>query len=78
VYHNVTRTTMSGAGDGDYTQYALLEYQDEYGVPFTFTHCWKELKDCEKGKQVEIPYFETSREEKNNIYKSSRSASFNT
>ncbi|GKA48810.1 hypothetical protein Tco_0741768 [Tanacetum coccineum] len=46
VYHNITRMAISGPGDGDYTQKALVEFQVEYEVPFTLTHCWAELKDC--------------------------------
>ncbi|GJV02511.1 hypothetical protein Tco_1336080 [Tanacetum coccineum] len=46
------KVAVSGAGDGDYTQQALLEYQAGYGVLFTLKHCWKELKDYEKWKPM--------------------------
>ncbi|GJT88325.1 hypothetical protein Tco_1070042 [Tanacetum coccineum] len=39
---------MSEAGDEDYNQQTFLAYQAKYGVPFTLTHCWKELKDYQK------------------------------
>ncbi|GJR16068.1 hypothetical protein Tco_0798720 [Tanacetum coccineum] len=35
VYDNTTQMSISGAGDGDYTQLAITEYQVKYGVPFT-------------------------------------------
>ncbi|GJZ27389.1 hypothetical protein Tco_0571642 [Tanacetum coccineum] len=60
---------VSKAEDGDYTQQTLLEYEAEYGVSFTLTHFREELKDCEKWKRVEIPYFKASRLEKNKRYK---------
>nr|GEV19054.1 hypothetical protein [Tanacetum cinerariifolium] len=59
---------VSDARDEDYTQQAFLEYEVEYGVSFTLTHCRKELNDCEKWKRVEIPYFKASRQEKNKRY----------
>nr|GEW44585.1 RNA-directed DNA polymerase, eukaryota, reverse transcriptase zinc-binding domain protein [Tanacetum cinerariifolium] len=34
-------TYTNGAGDADYLQRALIDYQAEYGVPFTLLHCWE-------------------------------------
>nr|GEV30475.1 phospholipase-like protein [Tanacetum cinerariifolium] len=62
----------------DYTQRALLEYQAEYGVPFTLLHVWAELKDGSKKEEVKLPDFEAKRQEKNKLYKSLWSSSFNT
>ena len=65
---------VSGAEDSDYTQQALLEYQDEYGTPFTLLHCWAELKDCAKWIDVEVPEFKEKKHEKSKSYKSSDSS----
>ncbi|GKD20952.1 hypothetical protein Tco_1222655 [Tanacetum coccineum] len=78
VYHNVTRRALSGSGDGDYTHLALLKYQAKSEVLFTLTHCWAELKDCEKWNEVEILDFEANEQENKKRYKSSESNSFNT
>ncbi|GKB93084.1 hypothetical protein Tco_0979221 [Tanacetum coccineum] len=69
---------MSGAGDKDYTQKTLLEYQVVYGISFTLLYVWAELKECWKWKEVEHPNFQAQRQEKNKRYKSSGSSSFNT
>nr|GEZ94453.1 hypothetical protein [Tanacetum cinerariifolium] len=79
VYDNVTRMTRSGAGDIDYRQLALTEYQAEYGILFTLIHCWKKLSYCQKFMRVKLPKFEANKAEKNKRYKSSgNSSSFNT
>ncbi|GKA03959.1 hypothetical protein Tco_0676740 [Tanacetum coccineum] len=42
VYANVMRRgPTSGAGVEDYIQKALLDYEAEYGVPFTLRPCWE-------------------------------------
>nr|GEU79188.1 hypothetical protein [Tanacetum cinerariifolium] len=33
---------LNGASDVDYLQKALIDYQAEYGVPFTLLQCWEE------------------------------------
>ena len=72
VYDNVLRRAQqSGAGNWDYTQRALDEYRDEYGVPFTLLHAWRILKDAPKWKEVELPRFEKVKQEKFKRYKSS-------
>ena len=39
AYGNVSLTVVSGAGDSDYTQQALVKYTSEYGTPITLLHC---------------------------------------
>nr|GEU38547.1 retrotransposon Orf1 [Tanacetum cinerariifolium] len=69
----------NGAGDTDYLQRALIDYQAKYGVPFTLLHCWEVLKESDKWSSREVPLFMQEREDgKNKIYKSSGSSSFNT
>ncbi|GKE60810.1 hypothetical protein Tco_1511177 [Tanacetum coccineum] len=41
VYANDVQMYTSGASDTDYLQRALIDYQAEYGVPFTLLHCWE-------------------------------------
>nr|GFB62386.1 hypothetical protein [Tanacetum cinerariifolium] len=61
-----------------YLQMALIDYQAEYGVPFTLLHCWEVLKDSEKWNSDELLAFRQEREDgKNKRYKSSGSSSFN-
>ncbi|GKE11784.1 hypothetical protein Tco_1415335, partial [Tanacetum coccineum] len=36
----------SGAGDTDYLQTTLTDYQVAYRVSFTLLHCWEVLKEC--------------------------------
>ncbi|GKC40567.1 hypothetical protein Tco_1052951 [Tanacetum coccineum] len=47
VYNNVMRKLKeSGAGDGDYFNMALLNYEAETGVLFQLRHCWEVFKEC--------------------------------
>ncbi|GJX57120.1 putative ribonuclease H-like domain-containing protein [Tanacetum coccineum] len=42
---HLEKTDMeSGARDEDYFNKALLDYEAEFGVPFTLHHCWEVLK----------------------------------
>ncbi|GKF66816.1 hypothetical protein Tco_0193333 [Tanacetum coccineum] len=38
------RRPTSGAEDEDYIQKALIDYEAEYGAPFTLRHCWEVKK----------------------------------
>ncbi|GKF33913.1 RNA-directed DNA polymerase, eukaryota, partial [Tanacetum coccineum] len=79
VYGNVILTYTSGASDTNYLQRALIDYQAEYGVPFTLLYCWEVLKESAKWSSEEVPLFMQEREDGNNKrYKSSDSSSFNT
>ncbi|GKD74882.1 ABC transporter I family member 11, chloroplastic [Tanacetum coccineum] len=64
VYDHDIQMSVSGFGDGDYTQQVITEYQVEYGVPFTLVHCWGKLKDCVKWKGVELPRIKEHGDEK--------------
>ncbi|GKB64301.1 hypothetical protein Tco_0920487 [Tanacetum coccineum] len=35
------REQASGAGDKDYFATTLLDYEAEFGIPFTLPHCWE-------------------------------------
>ncbi|GJR96600.1 hypothetical protein Tco_0268774 [Tanacetum coccineum] len=48
----LTWMALSGAEIGITPNKPLLEYQAKYGVSFTLSHCWKELKYCENWKRV--------------------------
>ncbi|GKE72453.1 hypothetical protein Tco_1534494 [Tanacetum coccineum] len=65
VYNIVTWMARHGAGDRDYTQLTLLEYQAQYGVPYTLVHCWAGLRDCHKWKKVELLNVNAKKEDKN-------------
>nr|GEX48670.1 glutathione S-transferase T3-like [Tanacetum cinerariifolium] len=79
VYANAVQMYTSGASDTDYLQMALIDYQAEYGVPFTLLHCWEFLKDSEKWNSGELLAFRQEREDgKNKRYKSSGTSSSNT
>nr|GEW27509.1 hypothetical protein [Tanacetum cinerariifolium] len=79
VYANAVQMYTSGASDTNYLRRALIDYQAEYGVPFTLLHCWEILKDSEKWNSGELPAFRQEREDgKNKRYKSSGSSSFKT
>ncbi|GKD12192.1 hypothetical protein Tco_1196599 [Tanacetum coccineum] len=42
VHDNVARMAQeSGAGDEDYFNKALLDYEAKFGLPFTLRHCWE-------------------------------------
>ncbi|GKC84203.1 RNA-directed DNA polymerase, eukaryota [Tanacetum coccineum] len=79
VYDNVYRIYRSGANDADYLQKAQIEYQVEYGVPFTLLHCWEVLKKCDKWSSVEVLEFIAQKvKKKSKRYKSSGDSSFST
>ncbi|GJY92353.1 hypothetical protein Tco_0508135 [Tanacetum coccineum] len=49
TYANVMRRAQdSGAGDEDYYNRALLDYEAEHGMQFTLLHCWEVLKGSPK------------------------------
>lgn len=49
VYNNLKRSApISGAGDEDYYNTAMLNYEADYGVHFTLRHCWEVLRKFEK------------------------------
>ncbi|GJV91040.1 hypothetical protein Tco_1538853 [Tanacetum coccineum] len=75
VHDNVARMAQeSGAGDEDYFNKALLDYEAEFGLPFTLRHCWEVLKYSPKWlKQVVPKYSKSSKKSK-----TSGSSSFNT
>ncbi|GKE11167.1 ethylene-responsive transcription factor RAP2-4-like protein, partial [Tanacetum coccineum] len=54
AFANTIRTYNSEAGDADYLQRAMIDYQVEYKVPFTLVHCWEELKECDKWNSEEV------------------------
>ncbi|GKA91685.1 ALP1-like protein [Tanacetum coccineum] len=68
---------MSGAGDEDYIQKALIHYQIDTGIPFKLRHCWEILKDHPKWQEIAIPTFNTGSEVSSKRHKSSGSSSFN-
>ncbi|GJW57422.1 hypothetical protein Tco_0104153 [Tanacetum coccineum] len=47
----------SGARDEDYFNKALLDYEAEFGVPFTLCHCCKVLRHSPKWWDQEVPKF---------------------
>ncbi|GKC92981.1 hypothetical protein Tco_1158423, partial [Tanacetum coccineum] len=55
---------VNGAGDADYIQRELIEYQVLYSVMFTLLHCWEELRKCDKWNGQEVPNFLANMEEK--------------
>ncbi|GKE60688.1 hypothetical protein Tco_1511055 [Tanacetum coccineum] len=50
-----TEAHSSGAEDGDYFAKALLDYEAEFGVPFTLHHCWEVLRHSLKWWEKEVP-----------------------
>ncbi|GKD73550.1 RNA-directed DNA polymerase, eukaryota [Tanacetum coccineum] len=67
---------MSGARDKDYLANALLDYEAEYGVPFTLRHCWEVLRKSLKWMDGEVLKFDGKKKDAKR-YKTSRSSSFN-
>ncbi|GKB38396.1 retrovirus-related pol polyprotein from transposon TNT 1-94, partial [Tanacetum coccineum] len=66
----------SGAGDEDYFNKALLDYEVESGVPFTLRHCWEILKKSPKWWEQVVPKYSNPNAAKKS--KTSGSSSFNT
>ncbi|GJR05098.1 hypothetical protein Tco_0528082 [Tanacetum coccineum] len=50
-----TADLEGGAGDEDYYNRALLDYEAETGVPFKLRHCWEVLKGSPKWMKIEVP-----------------------
>ncbi|GJZ28354.1 hypothetical protein Tco_0573001, partial [Tanacetum coccineum] len=58
VHANVLRRAqVSRAGDEYYYNKALLEYEAEFGVPFTLRHYWEVLKKSPKWWETKVPSF---------------------
>ncbi|GJS94831.1 gamma-glutamyltranspeptidase 1 [Tanacetum coccineum] len=70
------RAHDSGAGDEDYFNKALLDYEVEFGVPFTLRHCWEILKKSPKWWEQVVPKYSNPNAAKKS--KTSGSSSFNT
>ncbi|GJW18461.1 hypothetical protein Tco_0025897 [Tanacetum coccineum] len=51
-YGRRTYDMESGAGNEDYVQRAMIDYEIETGIPFKLRHCWDMLKDRPKYKLV--------------------------
>ncbi|GJS55910.1 zinc finger BED domain-containing protein RICESLEEPER 2-like protein [Tanacetum coccineum] len=66
----------SRAGDEDYFNKVLLDYEAEFGVQFTLRHYWEVLKKSPKWWEQEVPKFLNPNVAKRN--KTSGSSSFNT
>ncbi|GJY80796.1 hypothetical protein Tco_0493547 [Tanacetum coccineum] len=67
----------SRAGDEDYFNKALVDYEVEFRVPFTLRHCWEVLRHSPKWWDQEVLKFLTN---KNDAKRSKKfgSSSFNT
>ncbi|GJR85362.1 zinc finger BED domain-containing protein RICESLEEPER 2-like protein [Tanacetum coccineum] len=73
------RLKESGAGEGDYFNKALLDYEAETGVSFQLRHCWEVFKGRPKWMETEVPKFSAKSEEgSDKRYKTYGSSSFNT
>ncbi|GKA34441.1 gamma-glutamyltranspeptidase 1 [Tanacetum coccineum] len=66
----------SGAGDEDYFNKALLDYEVKFGVPFTLRHSWEILKKSPKWWEQVVPKYSNPNVAKKS--KTSGSSSFNT
>nr|GEZ00741.1 hypothetical protein [Tanacetum cinerariifolium] len=80
MYQNTVREESSvedsRAGDEDYFNKALLDYEAEFRVPFTLRHCWEILKNSPKWwEQIVSKYTNLNAAKKS---KTSWSSSFNT
>ncbi|GKB40416.1 hypothetical protein Tco_0885358 [Tanacetum coccineum] len=77
VHANVLRRAHdSGAGDEDYFNKALLDYEAEFGVQFTLCYCWEVLKHSPKWWEQEVSKFLNPNAAKRS--KTSGSSPFNT
>nr|GEW54166.1 hypothetical protein [Tanacetum cinerariifolium] len=79
VYGNVMDWAQeSGAGEGNYYNMALFNYEAKTRVLFKLRHCWEVLKASPKWMQSEVPKFlAKSKEGSCKGYKTSGSTSFN-
>ncbi|GJU45140.1 hypothetical protein Tco_1202406 [Tanacetum coccineum] len=80
VYSSIMRRLQeSGAGDEDYYNRLLLDYEAETGVPFKLRHCWEVLKGSPKWMETKVlKFLAKSGEGSGKRYKKSGSSSFNT
>nr|GEW63181.1 hypothetical protein [Tanacetum cinerariifolium] len=66
----------SGAGDEDYFNKELIDYEAELGVPFTLRHCCEVLRHSSKWRDQKVSKFSTKKASKRS--KTPGSSSFNT
>ncbi|GKD80290.1 hypothetical protein Tco_1342911 [Tanacetum coccineum] len=78
VHANIMRMAhASGAGDEHYFVTALLDYEAQFGVPFTLCHCWEVLRKSLKWMDTQVPKFSANKKD-GKRYKTFGSSSFNT
>ncbi|GKD28766.1 zinc finger BED domain-containing protein RICESLEEPER 2-like protein [Tanacetum coccineum] len=78
VHTNVMRKAhVSGARDEDYFATTVLDYEAEFGVPFTLRHYWEVLRKSLKWMKFEVLNFAANKKY-GKRYKIAEFSSFNT